>query len=154
MSTEYKCPKCGQEREFKASGIEVSCDVRVTGDGYDWPGDCIDGSEIPDWAVVTCPECGCEGTPAEFDRDRKLFGNQKLADFVHGPLTECIRAAASDVERLEYAEDYVLESWYAGDVRYEQVVIVHFKNGFCKHANVCLDSPWGAMEDVMRCIKG
>ena len=76
----------------------------------------------------------------------------KLMEFVHNELQDCIKAACPDVERLRYVERMTDESGL-NPVHYDQAVIVVFSNGYRKVANVALDSPWGAIKDVMKCIE-
>lgn len=76
----------------------------------------------------------------------------KLMEFVHNELQDCIKAACPDVERLRYVERMTDESGL-NPVYYDQAVIVVFNNGYRKVANVALDSPWGAIKDVMKCIE-
>lgn len=78
--------------------------------------------------------------------------NEKLMHFVHHELSDCIKAAAPDVKALRYVEDMTLDEPF--DKRhFEQAVIIVFGNGYRKIANVHLDSPWGAIKDVMKCIE-
>lgn len=79
--------------------------------------------------------------------------NVELTKFVHGPLTECIRAAAPEVKALRYVENMTEYNEFGNDRFFSQAVIVVFENGYRKIANVALDSPWGAIKDVMKCIE-
>lgn len=76
----------------------------------------------------------------------------KLSQFVHGPLQECVKAACQDVKGLRYVEDMTDTSGF-NPVHYEQAVIIAFNNGYRKIANVHLDSPFGAIKDVIKAIE-
>lgn len=89
----------------------------------------------------------------EFNYDEINFvpEHRELIKFVHGPLQECIKAARPDVKALRYVERIRIDEPF--DKRYfEQAVIIVFNNGYRKIANVHLDSPWGAIKDVMETI--
>jgi len=77
----------------------------------------------------------------------------KLMEFVHGPLNDCIKAAVHGVERLRYVEDATDNSNPLDPVHYEQAVIIAYKNGYRKVVNVHMDSPLGAIHDVLRAIE-
>ena len=79
--------------------------------------------------------------------------NENLMKFVHGPLSECMKAAYPSVHDLRYAEDMTEKNPYGHDRHYRQAVIVTFENGYRKVANVEGDSEWGCIEDVMKCIE-
>ena len=79
--------------------------------------------------------------------------DSKLEEFVTVYLENCLQHADLRVKRLYYEEDYTLEREFCQPVRYSQVVIIEFENGYRKYASVAADSPLGAMYDVLRAIE-
>ena len=67
---EFKCPKCGEERSFRASQVNVTCfDVDIDTEwGWDYYGKCNE-SEIDRDAVLTCCGCGYEAHREKFERE-------------------------------------------------------------------------------------
>ena len=79
--------------------------------------------------------------------------NPKLMHFVHHELKDCMVAAYPSIAGLRYVEDMVEHLPDGRDRHYEQAVIIVFDNGYRKIANVHMDSPWGAIKDVMKAIE-
>lgn len=79
--------------------------------------------------------------------------NSKLEEFVTVYLENCLQHADLRVKRLYYEEDYTLDREFCQPVHYSQVVIIEFENGYRKYASVAMDSPLGAMYDVLRAIE-
>lgn len=77
----------------------------------------------------------------------------KLMHFVHNELQACIKAAIPDVSSLRYVERVTETNPFGNDRYFEQAVIIVFNNGYRKIANVHMDSPWGAIKDVMKTIE-
>lgn len=67
MSTRFKCPKCGNDKEFYAIGYIEHHEVVVDNTGM-WIADyeCYD-SYFGDERMFTCPECYFEGYEEKFE---------------------------------------------------------------------------------------
>ena len=83
----------------------------------------------------------------------KRAKNEKLRHFIDCHLELCLQNADLNVAHLWYKEDYTLERECCEPVFFHQVVIIEFENGYRKYANVHLDSPYGAMLDVLKAIE-
>lgn len=89
---------------------------------------------------------------SEYGYSPTVAYNPKLMRFVHGPLSECMKAAWPGIKGLRYVEDMTETLPDGRECHYSQAVIVAFENGYRKVANVEGDSEWGCIEDVMKCI--
>lgn len=67
---EFKCPKCGEDRHFTASQINISAfGVEIDTEwGWDYSGKWSE-SEIDRDAVLTCGECGYQAHREKFEKE-------------------------------------------------------------------------------------